>query len=148
MNAGRAIAVAAAVVAIDQASKAAVDSLLSLGERIELLPFLAIANTRNEGVAFGLLGDVSPFWIAVSLAGLIAALVLVAGYAGRPLWLPAGLLVGGAVGNLVDRLRIDSVVDFIDVPAWPTFNLADVAITAGVVSLVLAGHHRAQREVG
>jgi signal peptidase II len=53
------------------------------------------------------------------------------------IWLPAGLLVGGALGNLADRVREGAVTDFVDLPLWPTFNLADVAIVAGVVLLLL-----------
>ena len=110
-----------------------------------MLPFVAIENTRNQGVAFGLLGDVSPIWIVLSLAVLIGVLALIADRGRGPLWLPAGLLVGGAVGNLIDRLRIDSVVDFIDISAWPTFNLADIAITAGVIALIVIGEARRER---
>lgn len=64
-------------------------------------------------------------------------------HASRPLiWIPAGLLIGGAIGNLADRVRQGSVTDFIDLPLWPTFNLADVAITAGVLALLLLPERR------
>jgi signal peptidase II len=65
-------------------------------------------------------------------------LVLFARNATRPgLWIPIGLIAGGAFGNLADRLRIDSVTDFIDLPLWPSFNLADIAIVIGVAGLAL-----------
>jgi signal peptidase II len=61
------------------------------------------------------------------------------------MWAGVGLLVGGALGNLIDRIRIDAVTDFIDPPLWPAFNVADVAITAGVVVLALAALSPAPR---
>ena len=105
-----------------------------------MLPFLDFANTRNSGVAFGLAGDVSPLliggrrwscWSACSSSSLRP------GARAAASGCPPGLLVGGALGNLADRVRDGAVTDFIDLPAWPTFNLADVAIVAGVLLLVL-----------
>jgi signal peptidase II len=127
------------VVAVDQASKAAIRENLARGEHEEVLPFLTLTSTRNRGVAFGLAGDVSPVVIG---AALIVLLVLLTYLASRTrgsaaIWLPAGLLIGGALGNLADRVRDGAVTDFIDLPLWATFNLADVAITVGVVLLVL-----------
>lgn len=135
----RALLVCGAVLAIDQAGKAMVRAQISRGDEVELLPFLDLTNTRNRGIAFGLAGEVPPALIAAMIVALIAVL----GYLslreqGSPLvWLPAGLLVGGALGNLIDRVREGAVTDFIDLPAWPTFNLADAAITLGVTMLVL-----------
>jgi signal peptidase II len=128
-----------AVVAIDQGTKAIATSALSPGERSEALPFLSFENTRNEGIAFGLGGDVSTAVIAAELAFLVVLLVSLAVSSRTSLliWLPAGLLVGGALGNLADRVRDGAVTDFIDLPLWPTFNLADVAIVAGVILLVI-----------
>jgi signal peptidase II len=127
------------VVALDQASKGVIETQIARGDSVEVLPFLKLENTRNTGIAFGLAGDVSPLLIAVTLAGLIGLLAFIAtrGDGEASLWLPAGLLVGGALANLADRVREDAVIDFIDLPAWPTFNLADVAIVAGVASLIL-----------
>lgn len=134
----RALALAALVVVIDQATKAALTSLISRGHTVELLPFLSLANVRNRGVAFGLFGGASPVLIGLTIVALIGVLVyLAAGATGPRVWASAGLLLGGALGNLIDRVRIDSVVDFIKLPAWPTFNLADAAIVAGVFCLVL-----------
>jgi signal peptidase II len=141
-----ALAACGAVVAIDQGSKALATSLVARGEREEVLPFLAFANTRNRGVAFGLAGDVSAVLVGAMLIGLLALLVFMATRAtnGTALWLAAGLLVGGALGNLADRVRDGAVTDFIDLPLWPTFNLADTAIIAGVLLLVLAVDDRAR----
>jgi signal peptidase II len=140
-----ALAACGAVVAIDQGSKALVASLVSRGEREEVLPFLAFENTRNKGIAFGLAGDVSAWLVGAMLVGLLALLVFLAARAsnGTALWIAAGLLVGGALGNLADRVRDGAVTDFIDLPLWPTFNLADLAIVAGVILLVLAVDERA-----
>jgi signal peptidase II len=98
---------------------------------------------RNEGVAFGALsggGALLVTAIAVALAGLVVFFAL---NSKVPfLWLPVGLIVGGALGNLADRSREGAVVDFIDPIAWPAFNLADAAIVVGVLGLlyVAEGH--------
>jgi signal peptidase II len=133
-----ALAACGLVVAIDQGSKALINSQLARGERAEVLPFLAFQNTRNRGVAFGLAGDVSAALIGGAVAALVLFLLYLALREGgsRMIWLPAALLVGGALGNLADRVRQGGVTDFIDLPAWPTFNLADVAIVAGVLLLM------------
>lgn len=130
---------AAAVVGLDQLTKALVVDSIAIGERNEVLPFLDLVHIENEGVAFGFLGDSSE---GLVLAVTCGALALVIGWFAlnrdRPLaWLAVGLLAGGAVGNLIDRLSRDGVVDFIDFPAWPSFNVADIAITLGAFTLAL-----------
>lgn len=135
----RLVGVAILVAGLDQLTKALVRGTIERGDEVEVLPFLDLVHVLNEGVAFGLLGGSS---VALMLSVTFAALALVLGwFTLDPLrawgWLAVGLLAGGAVGNLVDRVRIDGVTDFIDLPAWPSFNLADVAITAGAVVLVL-----------
>ena len=127
------------VVAVDQGTKALATSLIDPGDRVEVLPFLAFENVRNKGVAFGLGGDVSAALIGVTIVLLVGLLVFLAfrGGSGWLVWLPAALVLGGAFGNLADRVRDGAVTDFIDLPLWPTFNLADVAITLGVLLLLL-----------
>jgi signal peptidase II len=89
-------------------------------------------------VAFGLLGGGEALVIAITLAALALVAVYFALDAARPgLWAGIGLLAGGALGNLADRLREGSVIDFLDPPAWPAFNVADVAIVAGIATIVL-----------
>jgi len=134
-----ALTTAGAVVGLDQGTKAAVNSHVARGDELQVLPFLELANTRNRGVAFGLADDVSPELIAATLLVLIALLTYLAARVKGPrlIWLPAGLLIGGALGNLADRVRDGAVIDFIDLPLWATFNLADVAIVTGVALLVL-----------
>jgi signal peptidase II len=133
-----ALAACGVVVGIDQGAKALASSLVDRGDRSEVLPFLAFENVRNKGVAFGLGGDISAVLIGATIAVLVVLLVYLAsrGRGGWLVWLPAALLVGGALGNLADRVRDGAVIDFIDLPLWPTFNLADVAIVAGVLLLL------------
>lgn len=141
------LAVAGIVVAVDQSTKAAVVAELALGERVDLALGVDLAHVTNRGIAFGLLDDGQGLVVAVTAATVALVLAWFATAATRPgLWLGIGLLVGGALGNLADRAREDAVTDFIDPPLWPAFNVADIAITAGVVAIVLgafaptAGH--------
>jgi signal peptidase II len=135
----RAGLVALAVIAVDQLSKRAVEHSIVPGEERKVLPGIELVNTRNHGVAFGFLpgdGVAVTIVIGVALLGLLAYFVR---HSERPLiWLPTGMLVGGALGNIVDRLRVGSVTDFIKLPlGWPPFNLADTSITVGVLILVI-----------
>ena len=132
------LAACGVVVALDQGTKALATSLVDPGDRVEIQPFLPFENVRTEGVAFGLGGDISAALIGVTIVLLVGLLVFLAlrGGTGWGIWLPAALLLGGALGNLADRVRDGAVIDFIDLPLWPTFNLADVAITVGVLLLL------------
>jgi signal peptidase II len=135
---GRVALVAAAVVALDQATKALVRSTVDEGERISVLPGVAIVHTRNTGVAFGALsggGAVVTLVVALALALL---LVYFATHVRRPLfWLPTGMLLGGAIGNVIDRARGGGVTDFVQIPlGFPAFNVADMSITFGVLVLL------------
>jgi signal peptidase II len=132
----RAVAVAVAVVALDQATKAIVRGSIGRGERVEG-PLIDLVNTRNAGVAFGFLSGGGAIVAVLAGLALVALLAFFATHAGRPLvWLPVGLLIGGAAGNLIDRAAEGSVTDFIDPPLWPAFNVADMAITVGVLVLL------------
>jgi signal peptidase II len=130
--------VVAFVVAADQLVKALVTSSLERGEQRALVAGVELVNTRNAGVAFGQLqgaGVVVTILIAVAVVALVA---YVARNAPRAwIWLPAGLLLGGALGNVIDRVREGAVVDFLKLPHWPAFNVADAAITVGVVALLV-----------
>jgi signal peptidase II len=128
------------VVAADQLSKHAIRQSIVPGEERGVLPGIQLVNTRNRGVAFGFLpGNHIAITLVIGLA-LIALLVYFALHATRPLvWLPTGMLIGGALGNILDRLRDGSVTDFIKLPlGWPPFNLADSSITLGVLLLIIA----------
>jgi signal peptidase II len=133
----RAALVLVLVVAADQLSKHAVNADIEQGEERKLVPGVELVNTRNHGVAFGFLpGSHIAVTVLIAIA-LLALLVYFALHAREPLiWLPTGMLIGGAVGNVVDRLRSGSVTDFIKLPlGWPPFNLADMSITFGVLIL-------------
>lgn len=137
------------VAAVDQASKAAVLSRLQFGESVPLLaPLLRLTLWRNTGIAFGLLSGASE-WVGV--AAVLAAAWLVLHHRHRwhdsPLIrLGMGMVLGGAAGNLADRVRYGYVVDFVQLPYWPIFNVADACIVVGGVLLTL-GSLRAGRPV-
>ncbi|MGH2953658.1 MAG: signal peptidase II [Solirubrobacterales bacterium] len=135
----RMLAVCGLVVGLDQAAKGAVTESLALGERVELVLGVDLAHVTNRGIAFGLLDDGRGLVLAVTGVALGLVVAWFASDPARPgLWLGVGLLTGGALGNLADRIRADAVTDYLDPPLWPAFNLADVAITAGVAVIVLA----------
>ncbi len=116
------------------------------GEHVDLFPGLQLSNVRNTGVAFGALegaGLAVALLIGISLTLLIGYFVV-----NRELpllWLPVGMLVGGAAGNLIDRAREGAVVDFIDPVAWPAFNVADSCIVLGVLLLLFVVEREARR---
>jgi signal peptidase II len=141
-----AVATAGVVVALDQITKQLADANVERGGEVGVFPGLEIANTRNRGVAFGFFEDggvIVGVLIGVSLALLV-------GYFLRHrdvpwLWLPVGMLLGGALGNLADRAREGAVIDFIDPVAWPAFNVADSSIVVGVFLLLWVVEGRSRR---
>jgi signal peptidase II len=133
----RAGLVAGAVVAVDQITKAVVRATIPRGDSNALLAGLELVHTRNTGVAFGALAGGGALITVVIAAALVALLAFFVSHVGRPLaWLPTGMLFGGALGNVVDRVRDGAVTDFIKIPLWPAFNVADMSITFGVLVLV------------
>jgi signal peptidase II len=135
----RAAAVVGIVVALDQITKQLVVANVERGSPYELIFGFEISNVRNSGIAFGLLSGAGDALVLVLTLGALSLLVgYFAAHAQRPeLWLPVGLVIGGALGNLADRVRMGAAVDFLDPPLWPAFNLADVAIVIGVALFVL-----------
>jgi signal peptidase II len=136
------------VLVVDQLSKHAVEHSIVPSEERRFLPGVQLVNTRNRGVAFGFLpGNHLAITILVSLA-LLALLVYFALHATRALmWLPTGMIIGGALGNILDRLRHGSVTDFIKLPlGWPPFNLADASITLGILILFIVADRRRPAE--
>jgi signal peptidase II len=131
-------ALCALVVVLDQVAKAVVEANLVPGEQVDVLGPLTLTVAHNRGVAFGLASDGGAALIALTVVALIFVGVLFAREPSRPgMWIAVGLLVGGALGNLIDRVRLGEVTDYVDVLSWPPFNLADVSITLGVVALAL-----------
>jgi signal peptidase II len=132
-----ALALAGIVVALDQASKAAIVATIDPGDRTSLFLGVHLVNVTNSGIAFGFLGGGGDVVLGITIIALFVMLAWFAASPSRPgLWLAVGLLAGGALGNLADRVRADAVTDFIDPPLWPAFNVADIAITLGAVTLV------------
>jgi signal peptidase II len=141
-----AIATAGVVVAVDQATKQLAVSRIDRGDEVNVFFGLDITNTRNTGVAFGAL-EGGGLAVAI-LIGLSLALLLGYFLVNRDmpwLWLPVGLLLGGALGNLADRAREGAVIDFIDPVAWPAFNVADTCIVVGVLMLLWVVEGRPRR---
>jgi signal peptidase II len=139
----RAVLMLVLVVGLDRLTKHAVEHSIVPGEERKFLPGIEFVNTRNHGVAFGFLtGSAAPITILIGLA-LLALLVYFARHSRDALiWLPTGMLIGGAVGNVLDRLRAGSVTDFIKLPlGWPPFNVADMSITLGVLVLYFVIEH-------
>ncbi len=143
----RVAAVVVAVIALDQVTKALVRGSLARGEEREILGGVKLVYVRNDGVAFNLLQGGGWLVTALTLAALVALVAFFATHTERPyLWIPTGLLLGGALGNLADRVRDGAVTDFAKLPLWPAFNVADVAITFGVIALVLVLEFGSRRE--
>ncbi len=144
------------IVTLDQASKFYVDKYVALSESIEVVKgVLNITHIRNTGGAFGLLSGVpqplgSCFFISVSILALIGILYFLKKMGeDKLLALGLSLVFGGALGNLIDRLRMGVVIDFIDLYIksyhWPAFNVADTCITLGAVLLMLKFMKKAKR---
>ena len=132
-----AVATAGIVVAIDQATKQLAATRIFPNDQVDVFPGLHLTNTRNTGVAFGALeggGLIVAILIGLSLTALVA--YFIANRDRAWLWLPVGMLLGGALGNLADRAREGAVIDFIDPIAWPAFNVADSCIVIGVFLLL------------
>jgi signal peptidase II len=130
--------VAALVVAADQLTKHLIDGSIAEGDHTQVIPgLLQLVHATNNGVAFSVSAG-GPTLVLVVIGVAVAAIVgYFATHHDRPLiWLPTGMMVGGAVGNLVDRIRSGAVTDFIKLPHWPAFNLADTSITLGVLALL------------
>jgi signal peptidase II len=130
--------VAVLVIALDQLTKIIIRSNLSLGETWTEFSFIRIIRVTNTGAAFGILQGQGFFLTVTTLFGLIAILLY---YLYPPmehglLRIALGLQLGGAIGNLTDRVRLGGVTDFIDPRYWPAFNIADSAIVVGVTTIV------------
>ena len=127
------------VFALDQITKAVVRNNLVLYESVPRDGVVRITRTFNTGTAFGLFPDQTFFLILASFVGIAILLLVYRHYplAGFPLRLSLGMQLGGAIGNLVDRVREGRVTDFIDLGFWPVFNVADASIVVGII--ILAG---------
>jgi signal peptidase II len=145
--------VALAAIIADQVTKHIVSSQLSLDDEIEIVGPFSIHHVQNSGIAFGLFPDATAAVIAVTTVAVVWMLVFFARGGARHPVLPValGLLIGGSVSNLADRVRLGHVTDFLDLRYWPAFNLADVCIVVGVMLLLgtmLAGERSPRRRHG
>ncbi len=135
------LGVAALVFLVDQVTKYLVLSNLSLGEAWNPIPFLSpfvsLTHVTNTGAAFGLFRDQGTLFAIVAILVVVGIVLFYRYLPPDRVWLRVslGLQLGGALGNLLDRVRLGSVVDFIDFKIWPIFNLADTAIVVGVAIL-------------
>jgi signal peptidase II len=125
------------VVVLDQVTKALVRDGIDVGDEDSVLPAVSLVHVRNTGVAFGAFSGGGIVVVALVAAALSALLYYFVTHLGKRLvWLPTGMLLGGSIGNIIDRVRDGAVTDFVKLPAWPAFNLADVSITFGVLVLL------------
>jgi signal peptidase II len=132
--------VALAAVAADQITKHVVTHELGLDESVRVVGPLSLHHVQNSGIAFGLFSSATAAVTVITAAAVIWMVVFFARSGSRHPVLPAalGLLVGGSLSNLVDRIRLGHVTDFIDIRHWPSFNLADSFIVVGVAILLTA----------
>jgi signal peptidase II len=136
------VGIATTVAVIDQVAKFLIVATIGLGRlepRVEVVDgWLALEYTQNRGAAFGMLSGLAPILVAAPFAILTGLVLLYMRQVTPGVWLTVaiGLISGGALGNLFDRVRFGHVVDFLSVGPWPNFNIADSAITVGVLILV------------
>src|SRR5437588_7813143 len=133
----RATVLAGIVLALDQVTKHTLAAGIDAGEVRKFLPGVTFVHVRNTGVAFSIFSGGGTLVLVFTLVALALLVGYFARHPERPmLWLPTGMLVGGAVGNLIDRIANGAVTDFIKLPHWPAFNVADMSITFGVLALL------------
>ncbi len=133
-------AIAAAAVAADQLTKEVVSSALSLGEEVHVAGPFSLHHVQNSGIAFGLFAR-STTWVIVLTAIAVGWMLLFFARSGQRhpvLPIALGFVLGGSLANLLDRVRLGHVTDFLDLRRWPAFNLADTFIVVGVAILFAA----------
>ncbi len=147
----RALFVTVLFVLLDQATKAAVQKLMYPGQSIPLIPrVLSLTYAMNTGAAFGILGGKAGMLAAFTVVAIILFLIF---FRKRVQWdniymsLGISLWVAGALGNLIDRIRVGMVIDFIDLHYWPVFNVADSSIFIGSVLLLWYFFKNSERDV-
>lgn len=135
------IGAAAAAILLDQVSKAIVVASMEPGTSVTVIPHvLSITHSTNTGAAFGLMRGSGQIVFLAALVIIALAFAWFFAFRGKKrLWsfVGLGLLIGGALGNLIDRIFRHKVVDFFDLGWWPVFNIADLAIVAGVIIIVV-----------
>lgn len=132
--------IALAALVADQLTKQIVSSALSFGEAVHIAGPFSIHHVRNSGIAFGLFSDATSIVIVLTAIAVTWMLVFFARSGQRHPVLPValGFVLGGSTSNLLDRIRLGHVTDFLDIRYWPAFNLADMFIVVGVAILFVA----------
>ena len=133
-------AIAMAAIAADQLTKQIVSGTLALGEEVHIIGPFSIHHVRNPGIAFGFFSDATSIVIALTTIAVSWMVVFFARSGRRHPILPValGFVLGGSSSNLLDRIRLGHVTDFLDVRFWPAFNLADSFIVVGIAILFAA----------
>ena len=142
--------IAGLVLVVDQVSKALIRYALPIGESVPLIPgIVSLTHVRNPGAAFGIFPHQRSIFLIVSIAVILSIIYYYKRLekVDRPITVGLGLVLGGAIGNLIDRAFFIRVTDFIDFGFWPVFNIADSAIVVGVIvlSLILLSSVRQER---
>ena len=151
------LSIAAVVLVLDQVSKLAVEQSIAEWKSLSVIPgFFNLVHVLNKGAVFGFLNRADTTWqvyffIAASLAAVAVILYLLrtGQYRDRMMLSGLGLILGGALGNLFDRIRLGFVVDFLDFYIgkhhWPAFNVADIAITTGTLTLIVSFYRKQKK---
>jgi len=132
--------VAVLVLIADRVSKLIVSHILVQGQSLKIFPnIFHLTLVLNKGAAFGFFKDQRAFFIAVAMLAVTVIIIYIfkGDGRGRYMFLPLGLIMGGAIGNLIDRVRFGCVIDFLDFRIWPVFNIADSCITIGMAILAM-----------
>jgi signal peptidase II len=134
------LGVAILIIVTDQIVKWTIRQTVALGDEHQILGPLKVVHFTNSGAAFGVLQGAGPLLVMTSVIGMAAIVIYLfnPGFAHPLMRLGLALMLGGAIGNLIDRVKDGEVVDFIKVPHFPAFNIADSAITIGVLLLAWA----------
>ena len=134
------LVIAGTAIVADQLTKSIVSMRLPIGDAVATIGPFSIHHVQNSGIAFGLFADSTTAVIVLTAAAVTAMLVFFARQAQRHPLLPValGLVIGGSVSNLIDRVRLGHVTDFLDFLYWPAFNLADTFIVVGVALLFVS----------
>lgn len=139
---------AAAIIGLDQLTKWIIRETVDRGESISVIWPLKIVHITNSGAAFGIFQGAGPLLVIASVVGMVAILIYLFNptFAHPVMRLGLAMMLGGAIGNLIDRVSEGRVVDFVKVPNFPAFNVADSAITIGVLLLIWAMLFEPDRE--
>jgi len=131
------IATAALIVLVDQITKYCIRTMIPLGASVEIIPkILYLSHTTNTGASFSLFTSYS-FILGMIAGAVIAGIILFYNKIEKNYRLAAALILGGTIGNLIDRILMGHVTDFVDVRIWPIFNCADSAITIAAILLII-----------